>query len=126
MQPAKSESTPSVSKASVLTVANIYWRPADIGKPKLTTVRYKLDAESSQEPYQRTMRIGPGWEPFDVGWVKEVGRVVLSNLGMLPIEVGVDGAVVATVLPGGHADIPMPVGLAVRGPGKLEITVFAR
>lgn len=66
-------------KARVVVVENVYHQ-ASTGEIVLTEGRFSRLLKSDEQPYgPRRLTLGGTWTPLDVGWVKEVGFVILRN-----------------------------------------------
>lgn len=119
---AKSESTPSASKGSLLTSVSLYHRRF-VGQPTHRTAKYKVELEtmdSSYESYQTVSDQGTAlaFGPLNVGLalIVNCGKTDVS-IGPFVVRVGrcllaeVEGSVVAK---------------AVQGNGRLHIVAFPR
>lgn len=81
-----------VAKPRVTIVSTVYHQvPGDNGSSS-PPARYSCWLESSEDAYDRTVRVGPEWTPLDLGWVGDFASVLsLTNVtkrppGRIPTE----------------------------------------
>lgn len=66
-------------KAQMTVVSSVYFQSPE-EQPIQTEYRYTRPLASEEQPYARSLKVGPEWVLLDCGWVREAALVVLENL----------------------------------------------
>lgn len=83
------EKKPTLVDNDRLTV-NFALNHEHIGEqPRTIEVRYSDLLETVEEPYTRRQQANTGWQSLDLGWVEEVGSIVIENSagGYSPVNI---------------------------------------
>lgn len=62
-----------------LTVVESVYHQTPDGQPAVTESRYGRWLASTEQSYVRRLKVGPGWERLDTGWVTDCSQVVVIN-----------------------------------------------
>ncbi len=71
---------PPPSKGDLLTVVeNVYFHPADRDIRQMDSRWCRNLGSFGEQPYERYLKANKEWQALDLGWIGEVGMLVIKN-----------------------------------------------
>lgn len=65
-------------QSRLTVVESIYFQPQN-GNPKQVSAGFERKLSSTEDPYERNLKITTTWQKIDWGWLEDVGTFVISN-----------------------------------------------
>jgi len=92
-QRSKSPLPPPALNDLLTVVESVYFHPANRGIRQVDSRWCRNLLGVGEQPYERYLKASPQWQPVDLGWIQEVGMMVIRN------EEGISEGLVIMPLP---------------------------
>jgi hypothetical protein len=78
-----------VKYSRITVVQTVYFESQEGGQPFAHESKFSRLVDTDEQHWFRRMRVGDGWKPLDIGWIKGCSLMVLENAGDAPIILSV-------------------------------------